>query len=75
MKNFGKKDSFGNLRQIIMDNTTVEVDNKTVKVGQILVIGPGRPDGPNTISQGEADISKAIFESLIGELLLGNFEN
>ena len=67
MKNFGKRDLFENLHQIIMDNTTVEVGNKMVTVGRILATGPGRPDGPKTISQEESDISQTISENLKGE--------
>ena len=75
MKNFGKRDLFENLHQIIMDNTTVEVDNKMVTVGRILAIDQGRPDGPIIISQEEADISKIIFENLRGKFRLEIFVN
>ena len=77
MKNFGKRDSFENLRQIIKmpDSTTEEIDQTTVTVGRILAIGQGRPDGPIIISQEEADISKTIFENLRGKFRLEIFVN
>ena len=77
MKNFGKKDSFENLRQIIKmpDSTTDEIDQTTVTVGRILSIGQGRLDGLIILSQEEADISKTIFENLRGKFRLEIFVN
>ena len=77
MKNFGKKDSFENLRQIIKmpDSTTEEIDQTTVTVGRILAIGQGRLDGLIILSQEEADISKTIFENLRGKFRLEIFVN
>ena len=69
MTNFGKKDSFENLRQIIKmpDSTTDEIDQTTVTVGRILSIGQGRLDGLIILSQEEADISKTIIANMKGE--------
>ena len=77
MKNFGKKDSFENLRQIIKmpDSTTEEIDQTTVTVGRILSIGQGRLDGLIILSQEEADISKTIFENLRGKFRFEIFVN
>ena len=76
MKNFGKKDSFENLRQIIKmpDSTTEEIDQTTVTVRRILSIAQGRLDGLIILSQEEAEISKTIFANMKGEFLLENFE-